>query len=62
MPKFNIKVYRGYQVRQSAVIEVEAETLDAAIEQQESSDAPAQDDPCWHTEWTLMDEDVSAAI
>jgi hypothetical protein len=61
MPKFQVHIYQGYRVERSICIEVEAEDLESAIEEQAATEAPSFDDPRWLTGWDLQTEDVSAA-
>ncbi len=61
MPKFNVRIVQVFRAQRSITIEVEAESLDDAIDKQEEELSPAMDDPRWRTEWNLMNEEVTPA-
>lgn len=56
--KFKLDVTQVCRVERTITVEVEATSLDEAIEIQQKSDAPAYDDPCWVIHPDLMHEEV----
>ena len=62
MPMHSVRITQTTRVERSIVIEVEADTIEDAIEKQGKADAPALSDPRWTTDRDeLQNEDVMAA-
>ena len=59
MPVFNVQVFQSFHLHRRIVVRVEAEDMDAAIEKQAESDAPAYDDPGWWESLILENEEVT---
>lgn len=62
MPKFKLCVTQVLRVERDCVVEVEADTLAAAIALQQESDAPAYADKCWTDYVDLQNEVVSEYV
>ena len=56
--KFKLAVTQVCRVERITAVEVEADSLEDAIEIQQESDAPAYDDPCWVEHVDLMHEEI----
>ena len=61
MSRHWVRIVQGFSVRREIVVEVEADSLDAALDRQAESDAPDFDDPRWRSKWSLRTEDIHAA-
>lgn len=61
MRKFNVQVVQDYLVRREITVAVEAASMDAALDFQAASDAPAYDDPRWKETRSLQHEGVYVA-
>jgi len=60
MPKHKLLIVQVLRVERHIVVDVEADTLDAAIECQENDDAPPYEDPGWVGRVDLENETVEA--
>ena len=59
MAMHKIKITQTIRMERSIVIEVEADSLEEAIESQQASEAPADVNPGWSTiAYNLVNEDV----
>lgn len=56
MPR--LKITQIFRVERSIIIDVDAPSLDVAIDQQMDADAPSSDDPRWQAHWTLENEEI----
>lgn len=62
MPKHRIRIIQVTRVERSIVVDVEADSIEAAIEAQAESEAPSLDDSRWETiSDSLENEEVTAA-
>jgi len=58
--KHKVRVIQVYQVEREITVEVEAPTLEEAIDIQMMSDAPSEELD-WRYEWRLQNEEVEPA-
>ncbi|SNS68808.1 hypothetical protein SAMN06295912_11286 [Sphingomonas laterariae] len=61
MKSYQLRIAQVFRVEREMVVAVEAADLQAAIDLQSESDAPAFDDPSWRSTWSLESEEVSSA-
>lgn len=62
--KHSVVVKQVYRVERSIVMEVDAETPEAALESVDSGevDVPSFDNPSWKSGWDLQNEETEIAI
>ena len=57
----NIRVVQTFRVVREIVVSADAPDIQAAIDMQSETDAPAFDDPRWRSSWTLENELIEMA-
>lgn len=58
MPKFNVEITHEFRAYRTITVEVEAPSLDEAVDAQKQRDAPPYDDPRWNEHLEFRDEYV----
>lgn len=58
MPLHRLIVTQVYRTERRIVVEVEADTLEDAVDQQQQEDAPAYGNPSWRETVNLQSEEV----
>lgn len=61
MPMFKVKVTQVYRVEKFITVEVEAATIEDAIELMENSDAPCSSLGGWNDHWDLQNDEIAKA-